>query len=60
MYIVDNLSRTSMSDTVTPDKELQVFALELEGIGPLNTIKISNERLAQLQKPTEQDPMMQP
>ena len=43
----------------TPDKEFQVFALELEGIGPLNTVKISSERLAQLQKATEQDPVRQ-
>lgn len=48
-----------MSDSGTPDKEFQVFALELEGIGPLNTVKISSERLAQLQKATEQDPVIQ-
>ena len=59
MYIADHLSRASMSDSGTPDKEFQVFALELEGIGPLSTIKISSERLAQLQKATEQDPVMQ-
>ena len=47
-----------MSDTGTPEKEFQVFPLELEGIGPLNTVKISSERLAQLQKATEQDPVM--
>jgi len=45
--------RASMSDSGTPDKEFQVFALELEGIGPLNTVKTSSERLAQLQKITE-------
>jgi transposase InsO family protein len=59
MYIADHLSRASMPDTGTPDKEFQVFAIELEGIGPLNTIKISSERLGQLQKATEQDPVMQ-
>ena len=56
MYIADHLSRASMSDSGAPDK---VFALELEGIGPLNTVKISSERLSQLQKDTEQDPVMQ-
>lgn len=30
MYITDHLSRASMKDTGTPDKEFQVFALELE------------------------------
>ena len=59
IYIADHLSRTSMSDSGTPDKEFQVFALELEGIGPLSIVKISSERLAQLQKATEQDPVMQ-
>ena len=33
--------------------------LELEEISPFNTIKISSERLPQLQKATEQDPIMQ-
>lgn len=59
MYIADHQSRASMSDSGTLHKEFQVFALEPEGIGPLNTVKISSERLAQLQKPTEQDPVMQ-
>lgn len=59
MHIADHLSRASMVDSGTPDKEFQVFALELEGIGPLNTVRISSERLAQLQKATEQDPVMQ-
>ena len=59
IYIADHLSRASMSDSGTPDKEFQVFALELEGIGPLNTVKISSEGLARLQKATEQDPVMQ-
>lgn len=36
-----------------------MFALELEGIRRLTTVKISGERLAQLQKATEQDPVMQ-
>lgn len=59
MYIADHLSRASVKDTGTSDEDFQVFAVELEGIGPLNTIKISSERLGQLQKATEQDPVMQ-
>jgi len=39
--------------------EFQVFALELEEINPLDTVKITSERLAQLQKVTKQDPVMQ-
>ena len=42
-----------------PNDEFQVFALELEEINPLDTVKITSERLAQLQKATEQDPVMQ-
>lgn len=60
LYIADHLSQASMSDSGTPDKEFQVFALELEGISPLNTGNITSERLTQLQKATEQDPVMQP
>jgi hypothetical protein len=59
MYIADHLSRASVKDTGTPDEDFQVFAAELKGIGPLNTIKISSERLGQLQKAIEQDPVMQ-
>ncbi|CAB4012918.1 Retrovirus-related Pol poly from transposon [Paramuricea clavata] len=59
MYIADHLSRASVKDTGTPDEDFQVFAVELEGIGPLNTIKISSERLGQLQKAIEQDPVLQ-
>jgi hypothetical protein len=39
MYIADHLSRASVKDTGTPDEDFQVFAVELEGIGPLNTIR---------------------
>lgn len=42
-----------------PDDEFQEFTLELEEINPLDTVKITSERLAQLQKATEQDPVMQ-
>ncbi|KAK3736228.1 hypothetical protein QZH41_007340 [Actinostola sp. cb2023] len=59
MYIADHLSRASVPDIGTPETEFQVFALELESICPLTTVKISSERLAQLQKATEQDPVMQ-
>ncbi|XP_028512649.1 uncharacterized protein K02A2.6 [Exaiptasia diaphana] len=59
MYVADNLSRASVPDTGTPETEFQVFALELKAIRPLTTIKISSERLSQLQKATEQDPVMQ-
>ena len=57
MFIADHLSRASIRETGPQDEEFQVFAVE--GMGPLNSVKISSERLAQLQKATEQDPIMQ-
>ena len=60
MYVADHLSRAYLSQTEDPPKdEFQVFALELEEINPLDTVKITSERLSQLQKATEQDPVMQ-
>ena len=59
IFIADHLSRASIRETGPQDEEFQVFAVEVEGMGPLNSVKISSERLAQLQKATEQDPIMQ-
>ena len=57
--MADHLSRAFLKDTGTEDEEFQVFALELEAMNPFDTIKISSERLPQLQKAIEQDPVMQ-
>ena len=60
MYLADHLSRAYLSHQGGHSHdEFQVFALELEEINPLDTVKITNERLAQLQKAAEQDPVMQ-
>ena len=60
MYVADHLSRAYLSHQGDHSHdEFQVFALELEEVNPLDTVKITNERLAQLQKATEQDPVMQ-
>ena len=59
MYVADHLSRAYLADQGEPSDEFQVFALELEEINLLNNVKITSERLAQLQKATEQDPIMQ-
>ena len=59
MYIADHLSRASVPNMDIQETEFQVFSLELEEINPMYTIKISSERLSQLQKATEQDPVMQ-
>ena len=52
MFIADHLSRAFLPGR--EDEEFQVFALELEAMNPFDTIKISSERLPQLQKATEQ------
>ena len=49
MYAADHLSQAYLADQGEPSGEFQVFALELEEIN----------LLAQLQKATEQDPIMQ-
>ena len=60
MYVADHLSRAYLKNQDDqPHDEFQVFALELEEINPLDTVKITSERLAQLQKATEHDPVMQ-
>ena len=54
MYIADHLSRAYLSQQGDQSHdEFQVFALELEEINPLDTVKITSERLVQLQKATE-------
>ena len=40
-------------------KSFKFFALEVKAINPFETIKISSERMPQLQKATEQDPVIQ-
>ena len=60
MYVAGHLSRSYLRQTEDPPKdEFQVFALELEEIIPLDTVKITSHRLSQLLKASEHDPGMQ-
>ena len=59
MYLADHLSRAYLADQGEPRDEFQVFALKLEEINRRNNVKITSERLSQLQKATEQDSNMQ-
>ena len=59
MYIADHLSRAFLPDRGEQDEEFQVFALEVESLNPCDSLTVSSERLAQLQKATEQDPVFQ-
>ena len=51
MFIADHLFRASLKATV----KTQVFALELETLNSFDSIKITPERLTQVQKATAQD-----
>lgn len=55
MFIADHLSRASLKATETTQDNFQVFALELESLSPFDSIKVTPERLKQLQKATAHD-----
>ena len=60
MYLADHLSRAPLdqeNESKEPD-EFQVFATELESMSPFDGIKLSPERLVQLQTCTAQDPVL--
>ena len=59
MCIADHLSRAYLASVGEEDKEFHVFALEIESLNPLDSFTVSSERLAQLQKATEQDTVLQ-
>ena len=58
MYIADHFSKAYLASQGEEDKEFQVFALEVESLNPLDSLTVSSERLAQLQKATEQDTVL--
>ena len=55
MYVADHFSRASLADSTSISDNFQVFAIELETLTPFDSIKIAPEWLAQLQKYTAQD-----
>ncbi len=59
MYVADHLSRASMLETAPDEEEIQIFSMDLEDMNLFDAVTISSERLPQLQKMTEQDPVMQ-
>ena len=59
MYIADHLSRAFIPGQGEQDEEFRVFALEVESLSPCDSLTMSSERLAQLEKATEQDPVLQ-
>ena len=59
MYLADQLSRAFLPDQGDSEEDFQVFAVEVEQMNPHSLLKVSGERLAQIQKATEQDPALQ-
>ena len=60
MYLADHLSRAPLDqeNEGKGPEEFQVFATELESMSPFDAIKLSPERLVQLQTCTAQDPVL--
>ena len=60
MFIADHLSRATVNQGDETEKldEFQIFATEVESMDPFDAIKLSPERLAQLQTCTAQDPVL--
>ena len=60
MYLADHLSRAPLDqeNKGKEPNEFQVFAAELESMSSFDAIKLSPERLVQLQTCTAQDPIL--
>ena len=59
MLLADHLSRAAQRETARPEDPFQVFAVELESMNPMQALKISPERLEQLQRCTGQGESLQ-
>ena len=59
MFLPDHLSRTAQHEFTKPEEPFQVFSLELEGLNPIQALKVTPERLEQLQLCTGQDKTLQ-
>ena len=59
MVLADHLSRAAQYETTVPKDSFQVFSVELEKTNPMQALKISPERLEQLQRCTGQDESLQ-
>lgn len=59
MRLADHLSRAAQHETTMPKHSFQVFSVDLEKTNPMQALKISPERLEQLQLCTGQDESLQ-
>ena len=59
MNVADHLSRASLVSSEKSQDNFQVFAMEFESMNPLASVKVSPERLTQIQTSTAHDPVLQ-
>ena len=59
MLLADHLSRAAQQEITKPEDLFQVFSVELENTKPMQALKLSPERLKQLQRCTGQDAALQ-
>ena len=59
MFLADHLSRAAQHEVTMPEESFQVFSLELGSLNPMQALKVTPERLEQLQRCTGQDEALQ-
>ena len=59
MLLADHLSRAAQQEITKPEDLFQVFSVELENTSPMQALRLSPERLKQLQRCTGQDAALQ-
>ena len=59
MLLADHLSRAAQHETSRPEESFQVFSLGLESLDPMQALKVTPERLDQLQRSTSHDDTLQ-
>ena len=59
IFLADHLSRAAQHETPKPEESFQVFSLEVESLDPMQALKVTPERLEQLQRCTGQDDTLQ-
>ena len=59
MFLADHLSRAAQLEVAMPEESFLVFSLELESLNPIQALKVTPERLEQLQRCTGQDEALQ-
>lgn len=59
MFLEDHLSRAAQYETTVPEDSFQVFSVDLEKTNPMQALRISPERLNQIQRCTGLDESLQ-